>query len=273
MTSRSIRVACVAAGIAFCPVLAEAQHVHGKDSAAHHATIPAEITDAEATAADRSMSSNGTMNSGDMKAMAAHMEMTPRRAANRADSDRAAMLVTQLRSAIGQYRDVTVAEADGFKQFAPQLKNQRVYHFTNYRWALGNEFRFNPEKPTSLLYSRDKAGKFVLVGAMYTAPKRYGADDLDKRVPLSVAQWHKHVNWCLPGGRQAERWKETMNGRPVFGPLGVSTRKECDAAGGRFRDEVFGWMVHANVFAGDDPKVIWGDDHQMTGDEMGEHKH
>jgi hypothetical protein len=32
-------------------------------------------------------------------------------------------------------------------------------------------------------------------------------------------------------------------------------------------------MVHANVFASDDPGIIWGDDHQMTGDEMMEHKH
>jgi hypothetical protein len=30
-------------------------------------------------------------------------------------------------------------------------------------------------------------------------------------------------------------------------------------------------MVHANVFASDDPKVIWGDDHQMSGAEMVDH--
>ena len=42
---------------------------------------------------------------------------------------------------------------------------------------------------------------------------------------------------------------------------------KSDAAGGRFVKEVFGWMVHANVFASNDPKVIWGDTH-MRGDEM-----
>ena len=204
-------------------------------------------------------------------AMAQHMEMTALRPANRADSIRAAGLVTELRSAISKYRDVRVAVDDGFRQFAPQIKNQRVYHFTNYRWAFENSFRFKPEKPTSLLYQKDSNGSFVLVGAMYTAPKRFSEDKLNERVPLSVAQWHKHVNWCLPPSGEDQRWTEMRNGRPVFGPLGVSTRAGCDSVGGRFEKEVFGWMVHANVFASDDPHIIWGDDHQMTGSEMMDH--
>ena len=39
------------------------------------------------------------------------------------------------------------------------------------------------------------------------------------------------------------------------------TRAECEAAGGEFTPQLFGWMVHANVFAGTDPKSIWGADH------------
>ena len=204
-------------------------------------------------------------------ASAQHMEMTSLRPVNRADSLRAAKLVTELRSSISKYRDVRVAVDDGFRQFAPQIKNQHVYHFTNYRWALENSFRFNPDKPTSLLYKKDSNGSFVLVGAMYTAPKRFSEEKLNERVPLSVAQWHKHVNWCLPPKGEDERWTEVRNGHPVFGPLGVATQAECESAGGRFEKEAFGWMVHANVFASDDPKVIWGDDHQMSGSEMMQH--
>ena len=214
---------------------------------------------------------SGAMSPADMKAMAAHMELTPLRTANRADSIRAASLVVDLRRAIARYHDVRKAVDDGFRQFAPQMKNQRVYHFTNYRWGFENAFRFDPVKPTSLLYKKDSSGSFVLIGAMYTAPKRSSADNLDSRVPLSVARWHKHVNWCLPPRGHQERWTETRSGRPVFGPLGVASEQECKSAGGRFAKDVFGWMVHANVFAGDDPRVIWGDDHQMTGDEMLEH--
>ena len=203
----------------------------------------------------------------DMTAIAAHMEVTPRRKATTADSARANEVVTDLRSAIAKYRDVRAAEADGFRIFAPQLKNQPVYHFTRNLWALENQFTFNASRPTSLLYRKDAQGSFILVGAMFTAPKRYSAGDLDKRIPTSVAQWHKHINWCLPPRRADERWLETRNGRAVFGPLGVATRDECNAVGGRFVKEVFGWMVHVNVFASDDPSVIWGET-QMRGDEI-----
>lgn len=213
------------------------------------------------------------MSSADMKAMAAHMEMTKLSAKNTADSIRAIKLVAELRTSIAKYKDVNLAVADGFKQFAPQIKDQHVYHFTNYRWALENAFRFNPEKPTSLLYKKDATGNFVLVGAMYTAPKRYTESQLDERVPLSVAQWHKHVNWCLPPKGDPSLWQTKKNDRPVFGPLGVSTEQECAAAGGTFEKEVFGWMVHANVFASDDPNVIWHDDHGMSGDGMMDHGH
>jgi hypothetical protein len=41
----------------------------------------------------------------------------------------------------------------------------------------------------------------------------------------------------------------------------LSTRAECEAAGGEFTPQLFGWMVHANVFAGTDEKSIWGADH------------
>ena len=213
------------------------------------------------------------MSSADMKAMAAHMEMTKLTAKNAADSVRAAKLVIELRASIAKYKDVNLAIADGFRQFAPQIRNQRVYHFTNYRSALENSFEFDPARPTSLLYKKDAAGNFVLVGAMYTAPKRFTESQLDERVPLSVAQWHKHVNWCLPPKGDPSLWQAQKNGRTVFGPLGVTTEQECAAAGGTFQKQIFGWMVHANVFASDDPEVIWHDDHGMSGDEMMDHSH
>src|SRR2546428_7175662 len=77
-------------------------------------------------------------------------------------------------------------------------RKQPVYRFTNWRWAIEAMFRFVPARPTSLLYREDANGHFELVGAMYTAPARTSDDDLDRRIPLSVARWHEHVNWCLP---------------------------------------------------------------------------
>ena len=146
--------------------------------------------------------------------------------------------------------------------FMPQVKTQKVYHFTNKWNAVKEAFRFDPAKPTSLLYRKESDGHFVLVGAMYTAPKRFGIDKLDARVPTSIARWHKHVNWCLPPKDQSARWTERRNGEPVFGPESpIATKSACDAVGGVFHDTLFGWMLHANVLAGNDPTSIWGDEH------------
>lgn len=194
--------------------------------------------------------------------MSLHMQMTPTRAATHADSTRALSLVAELRQAIAKYKDVSVAERDGFKMFLPNVKNQRVYHFTNSRNAFKEAFRFDPDQPTSLLYKRRADGQLMLVGAMYTMPKRAGIDKLDERVPLGIAQWHRHVNWCLPKRGETARWMERKDGRAVFGPESpIATQAGCDAVGGDFHESLFGWMIHANVFAGDDLRSIFGDEH------------
>ncbi len=194
-------------------------------------------------------------------AMARHMAYSASRPLTPADSARANHVINELRQAVARYQDVRVAEAHGYRMFAPQLKNQPQYHFTKNWNAIRNQFGFDPARPTSLLYRRDDRGELVLTGAMYTASKRTSEDELDNRVPLSVARWHRHVNWCIPKRSEKDRWYETKDGRPVFGPLGVSTERACEAANGRFIAQAFGWMVHANVFAGNDLRSIWHDDH------------
>lgn len=203
-----------------------------------------------------------TRSAGDVDNSALHMEMTPLRAPVPGDSARAAAVAAELRRAIEKYRDTTAAVADGFRMFAPQIRNQKVYHFTRGLNAVQEAFRFDPGKPTSLLYTKGADGRLVLVGGMYTAPKRFGADKLDERIPLSIARWHKHVNWCVPPRGQRERWLERADGQPVFGPESpIATRKACDAVGGVFHESPLGWMVHANVMTSDEPAAIWGDEH------------
>ena len=193
---------------------------------------------------------------------ALHMEMTPARPLVPGDSARAAAVAAQLRDAIGKYSDTVTAVADGYRMFAPQIKNQKVYHFTRGWSAIQEAFRFDASKPTSLLYVKGADGKLVLVGGMYTAPKRFSLDKLDERIPLSVARWHKHVNWCVPGRGQEARWLERANGQPVFGPESpIATKQACDAVGGVFHPSLLGWMVHANVMTSTDPAAIWGDEH------------
>lgn len=237
-------VAGIALALALVARLARAQtHVH------------AAVPPASATPANPRAHSAGAH-------AARHMEMSPARLGTKADSIRAASIVQTLRAALAKYRDTTVAVADGYHMFMPGLKEQKVYHFTSNWRAVQEAFRFEPSRPTSLLYRKDTAGTLVLIGAMYTAPKRFGPDKLDARVPLSIARWHKHVNWCVPKRGQTARWLERHDGAPLFGPESpIATKEACDFVDGKFHEAVFGWMLHANVFAGDDPAVIWGDEH------------
>ena len=183
-----------------------------------------------------------TMNSmsGKHMDMGPHMKMTALRTANAGDQKKADEVVEQLRGAIEKYKDFKVVLADGFQIFQPNVA-MPMKHFTNYGYAMEAVYKFNPLHPTSLLYEKH-GDDYTLVGAMYTAPKRFTEDDLNQRIPLSVAQWHEHVNLCVPPKGQ-ERLMFQKN--PRFGLAGsISTQEACDAAGGKFYPIIFNWMVH-----------------------------
>jgi hypothetical protein len=183
-------------------------------------------------------------------AMGPHMRMSAPRPRSVADQSRADAIVRTLRAAVARYRDYRVAVADGYVQYLPNLP-QPMYHFTNWGNAYLAEFGFDPARPTSLLY-KPVAGGFELVGAMYTAPRRFGEDQLDERVPLSVASWHQHVNICLPQGTRAAAadWRKFGFGGSIL------TAGDCEANGGTFHPVIFGWMVHVHPFE-PDPAKIW----------------
>lgn len=197
--------------------------------------------------------------------MSPHMKMTHLRDLRPGDQERGDQIVDAARKALERYKDYQVAEKDGYRIFLPNAP-QPMYHFTNYRYGLEAAFRFNPEHPTSLLYEKTDGG-YRLIGAMYTAPWRKSEDDLDQRIPLSVAQWHQHVNFCFPP--KSARAGLAADGR--FGMRGsITTKAECDAAGGRFVPRVFGWMVHVYPFE-KNPEDIWSVERQMPDAQMHHH--
>jgi hypothetical protein len=168
----------------------------------------------------------------------AHMTLTSMRPQTSEDIQRANEVVAQLRAGIEKYRDYHVALNSGYKIFLPNVP-QPEYHFTNYRNGFLEAFTFDPARPTSLLYRKTATG-YELAGAMYTMPKRATEDQLNARVPLSVAMWHLHTNLCMPPRSElrAADWTK-------FGLKGsIATQDACAAAGGRFRPSIFGWMVH-----------------------------
>lgn len=190
--------------------------------------------------------------------MGPHMKMTTVLPMRAGDEQRAEAIVQTARRVLAKYRDYQMALADGFEIFMPNVP-QPMYHFTNYRYALEADLRFNPEHPTSLLYEK-QGGAYKLIGAMYTASARFSEAELDQRIPLSVAQWHEHVNFCMPpGGNRTEMLKPNAR----FGMRGsIATKEECDKAGGNFVPRLFGWMVHVYPFEQTVEK-IWSLDRQM----------
>jgi len=183
-----------------------------------------------------------------------HMRLTPERRPAPGDSARAAAVLAVMRRELAKYRDVRVAEADGFRNFIPAAAAP-VQHVTKLRWAFEARNGLDPARPTSLLYERAADGTLALVGAMFTAPPQTSDAELDARLPLSVARWHQHINWCLPPLADARRrWQETKDGQPVFGPKSpIATADACEAVGGRFRPRLFGWMAHVMAFSDGDP--------------------
>jgi hypothetical protein len=118
---------------------------------------------------------------------------------------------------------------------------------------------------------------------MYSAPPTDDPADLDKLIPLSLAHWHAHTNICLPTGiteddvingrirpsRPRFAHDDSMNsgmmqarlgylGDPRFGFTGtIFEQAECEAVGGNFHKQIFGWMVHVYPFTSDDFKVAF----------------
>ena len=209
------------------PPEAEEEPVHGH----HEAETVSSMTDAHAH-------------------LGPHFRWTTLRPANQNDQATAWDILRKLRQALAPYRAHLAAMNDGFEPFLPNVQ-QPHYHFTRKWNGFKAAFTFDPKQPTSLLY-RKTANGYELEGAMFTAPKWASEDDLNKRIPLSIAQWHAHVNICLPPKKdmQTADWK-------TFGPKGsILTKAECDQAGGRFIPQLFGWMVHVYPFE-DTPEKIW----------------
>lgn len=188
-----------------------------------------------------------------MANMSLHMAYSDPRPPTPEDRARAERIVAELRIALAKYRDYRVAEADGFKPFHPELRQLKVVHFTRNWNGLKAAFVFDPAEPTSLLYERTADGGYRLIGAMYTDRRNATQDQLNQRVPLSVARWHRHVNLCFPPkGADPKRVDWTR-----FGFNGsIATKAACDSAGGRFFPQVFGWMLHVYPWESD-PNLVW----------------
>jgi hypothetical protein len=221
-----------------------------------HKMTDADMRDMVGTNSDGTAHAMRSME-GRQMSMGPHMKMTTLRDLRPGDQEKADQVVAAAHKAAEKYTDYKIALADGYKIFLPNLP-QKQYHFTNYRYAFEAAISFNPEHPTSLLYEKH-GDDYKLIGVMYTAPKSANWNELDQRIPLSIAQWHAHINMCIPpSDRRNEAWG--LNAK--FGLVGsITTKTDCDAAGGKFMPQIFGWMVHVYPFE-QKPEDIWSVERQ-----------
>ena len=199
--------------------------------------------------------------------MAGHMYMTELRPLKVGDRQKADALVESAKTAMAPYQDYRKALSDGYKIFLPDVP-QPQYHFTKYEYGLQARQRFDPLKPTSLLYTKTVDGGYKLVGAMYTDRVDASEDEINERVPLSIARWHQHINFCkAPAGQKAAYFGPDAK----FGLLGsITTKEACEAAGGDFHPHIFGWMVHVYPYE-KDPKNVWSTDDDDQGHDNMDH--
>ncbi len=174
--------------------------------------------------------------------MGPHLQISVRQPPRPDDAARAEAVRGAALAVMARYRDVKVAERDGYRPFNMTGLPGEEIHYTH-AWRAGAEKRgLDYSKPGSLLYRRDPQG-LTIVGVMYTAAPDARPEELDQRVPLSIGIWHRHVHFC-GAPRNAPR-SETEGPAPRFGFYGsIADEATCDAAGGYWIPVAFGWMTH-----------------------------
>lgn len=176
-----------------------------------------------------------------MAAMAGHMYITPLRPKEPGDEQKVKDVVAKLKATMDRYKDYRKALNDGYVIANPKLK-QAQYHFLNDANTHEADLQFDPTKPTALLYRRTPMQEYKLEGAMFTTSPDATEDELNRRIPLSVVRWHRHVNYCAA---PEDRVNDYQAQHPKFGMFGsINTQEACTAEGGTFHPFIFTWMIH-----------------------------
>jgi hypothetical protein len=171
-----------------------------------------------------------------------HMQMSLKREPAPGDDARAAEILAAANAVLSKYRDVNTAVRDGYKPFFPAGRIGEEIHYTNYRRRRVEQQQVDYGQPGSILYKRTTEG-LQAVGVMYTAPTDATAEQLNAIAPLSLATWHRHVDFC--GGPKSLPAAEQFGPSARFGPQGsIHTEEACNAAQGLWIPVVLEWMTH-----------------------------
>src|SRR3984957_1170814 len=162
-----------------------------------------------------------------------------------AELENTAALLQSARRATEKYRDVLVAEADGYHAIGPDVPGMGIHYVGPH----GSNF--DVAHPAILLYEKSAENKnaFTLVGVSYlfSAPEGSDGQPLNAPFPKSLANWHRHENLCVLADNSV---KSNLSA------------EQCGARDGHFTAETQ-WMVHAwilknsaaGVFSSPNPAV------------------
>lgn len=179
-----------------------------------------------------------------------HLTLTPITQTQPGDLESCDRLIATLKHSLAKFEQTTEAEKAGYWKFPPNSDDLNIVHYVNPWLSHLENWRIDPTLPGSILYQRQPNEKLKLIGAMFNAPVDSTIEELNKRIPTSVARWHLHTNICLPEPIWDEgQWQRKKEGYPVFGPFSpIATQTECEKVGGKFKETVLGWMVHVYAF-------------------------
>ena len=176
--------------------------------------------------------------------MGPHMIMTPYQPITASDITRMKAIVQNAHVCFDKYQDYHLALQDGYRIFAPNIP-QDIYHFANIQSFAEAQTTFDLAHPSALLYKKVADG-YQFVGVMYSAPANVTAEELNQRIPISIAPWHLHVNFCLPAG---DTEQTLFHANSLFGLSGtITSQAQCSKVGGTFYSSMYGWMVHIPLF-------------------------
>ena len=148
-------------------------------------------------------------------------------------------LVGQLdtvRQATEKYQELGAALDDGYRPSAEQIPNMGA-HFMNQK--LIDDGVFNPAEPEFLLYIRDEADRWELVGTGFLLPTSLVGEDHPDAFTGPLDNWHVHYSLCAVGSEGSQS----------------TTAEECKKQFGVFRPSV-GWMIHTYVWV-DNPLGVF----------------
>ncbi len=193
--------------------------------------------------------------------MGEHMQMSLKGEMQPGDEQRAERIVEAARRVVAHYAHVNTALRDGYRPFHPTGKVGEEVHYTSYRYNRLEQRQVNYDHPGSILYKRTAEGMRA-VGVMYTAPQDATPEQVNAVAPLSIATWHRHVDFCA--GPRSLPMAEQYGPDTQFGPQGsIHTEEACQAAHGLWIPVVFGWMTHVYPNAESSGEVWAGMDMKM----------